>query len=72
MIPRSKYLLREELLGESFEARLSRFALIVDNENSTWNFTERDANAMRTAEAYIRFLLDKVITLQREIEIKGG
>lgn len=55
--------------GEDLAERLSRFALIVENIHSSWEFSDKDINSLRTAEALLTNLRDKVGRLQREIEL---
>lgn len=47
------YLTKEKIKGEEFSERMARFGQIVENANGNWDLSDRDENAIRTADAVI-------------------
>ena len=50
--------LSKDLIGdENFDERLRRFKAISENEDGNWDLSDRDQNALRTANALIEYFL---------------
>lgn len=54
-----------KLLGEDLEERMGRFGLIVENAYSNWDLSDRDMNAIRTANSMLGEALD-ILRLARK------
>jgi hypothetical protein len=61
-------LVPEKLLGEDFRGRMERFGLIEENAYGNWDLTDRDMNAIRTANQWLGELLDVARDLVRQVE----
>jgi hypothetical protein len=48
-----EFLTPNRILGEDFQERMSRFGLICENVHSNWDLSDRDENALRTANALL-------------------
>ena len=58
-----------KLLGETFDERMRRFGLIVENAYHNWDLSDRDENAIRTANAVLAQATAQIAALRAEREI---
>lgn len=54
----------EKLLGEDFRERMERFGLLVENANGNWDLSDRDENALRTANAILCSLMESLVAVR--------
>ncbi len=62
------FLTSGKLLGEDFNERMNRFGLIVENAERNWDLSDRDENALRTANALLAFRKAEIERLRRRID----